>query len=353
MTVDTAFGTARGEVLPRCFLHVPKCGGTSIHAALETALPAGALAPRRMDTSILCGSRELEHVPASTRKIVVASREELHSIEGYRAISGHFSLPTLLEVTAAPWIGTVLREPRARLLSLYLYWRQPKVFDMWRPYSNDRYALQPLHRFVAEPRVAPAIDNQVCRMLLAGDPRIPSAGFISDTDVAGIATDAIGRLDSLGFVGVLELGEQAWRGLSRLFEVTLAPRRMNVAGEEAGPLPATPGHRLITSEGLGLIEQRSAADRVVYRHALALAGVCTEDQRQLEQSAFVSQLVQLGDLLGRSAGMLPDRDRAVERARIALDQRDQLYAQVRELRDHLDVTEDVVRNLESELRDRR
>jgi hypothetical protein len=61
--------------------------------------------------------------------------------------------------------------------------------------------------------VALAIDNQICRMLLYGDPRIPHEGFIASDDIDAVASDALAQLDTLGSVGVLELGDSAGEDL--------------------------------------------------------------------------------------------------------------------------------------------
>jgi hypothetical protein len=44
-------GSGDRRMPPKCFLHVPKSGGSSVHAALELALAPGSLAPRRFDSA--------------------------------------------------------------------------------------------------------------------------------------------------------------------------------------------------------------------------------------------------------------------------------------------------------------
>ncbi len=285
---------------PLCFMHVPKSGGMSFHAALEAALPQGALAPRRMDISTFCGFREFDLLQPAARSLIAVDDEEIGSLRRCRVVSGHFSLTALLRITAAPAIGTVLREPRARVISLYTYWRTPKLFDQLLPYRVQDFALRPFASFLAEPQAAPAVDNQVCRMLLYGDRRIPCDDFIAPSDIDAIASDAIVRLDSLGFVGALELGSDTWDGLGRLFGLKLKPRSLNVTGETYRPLAAPPGERLLTADALDLLEQRNAADRIVFDHALARAGIRGRKRLRLAESSFADQLVRLRDMLGHS-----------------------------------------------------
>ena len=298
------------ERSPCCFMHIPKSGGMSFNAALEAALPAGSLAPWRMDSSTFCGFCEFDLLGSSVRDLIAADGEEMRSLRRYRAVSGHFSLTSLLQIATAPAIGTVLREPRARAISLYVYWRTPKLFDQLLPYSAHEHARGSLDQFLVEPRVAPAIDNQVCRMVLHGDARIPHKGFIAEADVEAIAADAIALLDTLGFVGVLELGSSAWNGLAELFGVSLEPQTVNVTGETCRPVAAPAGARLFTAETLQLLEQRNAADQIVYSYALSLQGMHEREGQQIAESALAAQLVRLGDLLGSSAARLAEQDTA-------------------------------------------
>jgi hypothetical protein len=293
---------------PRCFLHIPKSGGASVHAALEEALPGGSLAPRRMDTSTFCDFRDFELLKPVLRDLVAANRQEIQALRRYRAVSGHFSLPTMLQITVASAIGTVVREPRARLISLYLYWRTPKIFDAWLPYSIEKHVLRPLDQFLGEPRVAAATDNQMCRMLLHGDARIPSGGFIASRDIDAIASEAISKLDTLGFVGVLELGDRMWKGLARLFDVELEPKILNATGDQGTPIVPLSNKWPILTNMLDLLARRSAADRIVYDHALTLAGVDKHERLRLTESAFAGQLIRMGDLIGASAAALAERN---------------------------------------------
>lgn len=135
-------------------------------------------------------------------------------------------------------------------------------------------------------------------MLLHGDPRLPESGFATSSDLEAIARDAIDRLNTLGFVGVLELGAIAWQGVAKLFGVTLNPIRVNVTREQVTPNPVPPSAELITHDALDLIIRRNAADMIVYDHVLTRAGMETSLQQQLTDSIFSHQLVQAGDLLG-------------------------------------------------------
>jgi hypothetical protein len=309
---------SRCVTTPTCFLHVPKCAGSSVHAALEAALPPGSLAPRRFDRAVFTDFCDFGLLPPDARELIALEDGEVQALARYRAVSGHFSLSTLLRIADPAAIGTVLREPRARLLSLFTYWRVPSIDDFWAPYLMSDQARRPLCEFLTEPRLAPVVDNQICRMLLYGDPRLPAARFAAQADVESIALDAAERLEALGFVGCVECGEQVWRGLAELFGVRLEPARVNATDELDRPLAAAPGERLLAGETLELLELRTAADRLVYDHALARTGAGVEERARIAQGAFAQQLVKLGDLVGHSAARLvglQGQERTVEELR--------------------------------------
>ncbi len=292
---------ARSMPGPCCFMHIPKSGGVSIHTALEFALPSNYLAPQRFDTSVFCDFNEFDSLCPETRAEIAVTEDEKKLLATYPAVSGHFSLPTLSQITEPSSIVTILREPRARLISLYIYWRIPEIYERWNPYRVDMHALRPLAEFLSEPRLAAVTDNQICRMLLHGDPRVPRANFIASTDVESVALDAIKRLNTLGFVGLLELGDSAWKGAARLFGVKLDPIETNVAGEGPRPIRARSGENSLTIDAFNLIEDRNAADVVVYEHALTLAGLDSNEHRRFKDRIFAQQLVKFGDLIGSSS----------------------------------------------------
>jgi len=273
----------------------------SIHTALESALPSNYLAPQRFDTSVFCDFNEFDSLCPETRAEIAATEDEREILGTYNVVSGHFSLPTLSQITDPSSIVTILREPRTRLISLYVYWRIPEIYERWNPYRVDVHALRPLSEFLSEPYLAPVTDNQICRMLLYGDSRVPSANFIAKTDIETVALDAIKRLSTLGFVGLLELGDGAWRGTERLFDVKLDPIETNVAGEGLWPIRVPADEKLMTVDAFDLIEDRNAADLIVYEHVLTSAGLGSDERRRFRDRIFAQQLVRLGDLLGSSS----------------------------------------------------
>jgi hypothetical protein len=318
-------------------MHVPKSAGSSVHVALERALPPGTMSSKVMDTSVFCcGFRDFDAFDPDLRAVLAVGRGEIAALSAYRVISGHFSLSSLLGLTSASEIATVLREPRARVLSNYAYWRlfSPASRSSYGGYQALDHARRPLDEFLTEPLVARATDNLVCRMLLGDDSRIPEVGFIAASDVAVVAEDAIGVLETLGYVGVLELGDSIWEGLSGFFGVPLSPICVNTTASYAETADAPALHHPVTLDTLRLLETRTAADAIVYRHALDAAGCSGQHANRLQAAAFASELVRIGDVAGTFAAQFRVRGRTIEELVGRVQHNDAEVQQEREQLEH-------------------
>ena len=282
-------------------MHVHKSGGTSIHASLERALPPGSLSPLRMEPGAALGSfAEFDRLAPEQRARVAVTEEERESLGRHRAIVGHFSLPLLSRFAPPERIGTVLREPRARLISHYLYLRfKVALRTLWHPYDLPALADGTLAELLAAPRVAALTDNLTCRMLLRGDDRIRDDAFIDEPDLEPIAEAAWERLAELGLVRILEAPDDVWSGLGELFGVELEPARSNVTASDgiwpgAVPVPPFGG-----DETLAPLERRTRADAVLYRRAAErLYGAEAVDR--LAEAAYAEQLVVYGSYTARA-----------------------------------------------------
>ena len=294
-SLDAELGDRAAADRPTCFLHVPKSGGESIHAALRAALPEGSLAAQRLDRT---GIRIFVELPGpnefdgSDYKVLALTSDDIKSMAGRRAVSGHFSLGTLQQITHPSRIATIFREPRARLLSLYSFFRAPGVRDFWSPFGSGLLSgtERPLHEFLSDPVYARATDNQVSRMLLDGDVRIPDADFIAEVDRTPLAELAQRRVDSLGFVGILETGDMVWEGFSQIFGVELRQVEINVTGAPeigAGPTP-TPASD--PQAALRSFERRTEVDRILYENALARTCGSHAQARRFADRAFARQV---------------------------------------------------------------
>lgn len=275
----------------------------------------GAIGPKRQDSTLLCGFTDFDRLDDGIRQLLAVDSDEITALGDHPVVSGHFSLPTLLQVTPPSAIATVVREPRARLLSHYAYWRlSTGLRKIWRGYPALELALRPLDEFLGEPRIAQATDNLLCRMLLFGDPRIPELDFIADP--LAVADSAIDALATLGFVGAVELEEPMWCGLSEFFGVPLSATFVNTTASESIGSDAPALELEVGAQTLELIESRTAADALVYRHVLHSAGLTRPAAEQLGSAAFANELVRLGNITGLSA--TESRARAREVAELGL-----------------------------------
>jgi hypothetical protein len=283
---------------PRCFMHVPKSAGSSVTESLRNALPEGAVSPLRHDVSNLCGVTDFDALPPVLREILVADRRDLEQIAASDVVCGHFSLPLLRRVTSIASIATILREPRSRLLSLYAYWAVEDL-SFCHPYDAHLRASQSLGDFLDDAFVAPVTDNQVCRMLLRGDPRIPEEGFIAPADAETLAANCVELLDGFGFVGIQERSRAAWEGLSAFFGVELMPERVNVTGDlhRTQRCPSVRG--TVGADTFATIDARTEVDRRIYDVFLQRDPKAAADAGRIAEVAYMRQLIELGAVLGR------------------------------------------------------
>jgi hypothetical protein len=361
-------------------MHVPKSAGTSVLVALERALSPDIISPKRQDMSLFCGGvSDAEMLDPGARALLVVDSGEIERLAEYPIVTGHFSLSTLLGITDAASIATVLREPRSRVLSNYAFWRlSSDLHHEWREYLALKHAQRPLDEFLAEPLVARATDNLVCRMLLDGDDRIPKLGFICSEDVDALASRAIAVLGTLGFVGILELGESLWNGLSGFFGASLAPVHVNTTASHGKTSDAPAASPEISTRTLSLLDARTAADAIVYREALRAAGRSARSAERLGAAAFASELVRFGDVAGSFAsesrglaqtigelrqqlsrmdderqGAAEEQQRTTDELQRTTDARQRTAEELRRARELLLSTEHLLRQAEAELRNHR
>lgn len=309
---------------PMCFMRVPKSGGSNITVALGRALRPEAICPRAFDTSLFGDFSDFDALGPHVRARVAVTEEEVAELLAYDFVSGHFSLPTLLSVTSPKRVATVLREPRARLLSHYAYMRLRRsvVRDIWRFWPDEGPGTgRSVDEFLTDPMLAPHTDNIVCRMLLGPGARIPETGFIAPSELREVAADGLAALDTLGYTGVLETGDRVWDGLSEFVGVPLAPNRANERTSWVEFSDARPVDCVITAHTLRLLEARTAADAVVFKQAV-LAGGCSRDQADhLRATAFASELVRLGNVIGTSSVEARERGQRIDDLTLQLDLR--------------------------------
>lgn len=188
---EPAEDDARSGVVPEhviVFLHVPKCGGTSLHDWMSEVLAPGVLSPERNRLPL-----ELE-------------LERLAALQQYRVFSGHFDVVDLRSFPGPQRRFTVLRDPVDMLVSLYDFWRAHddefiEAHDLVGPRLASRLSFE---EFVSDvdPRIVPDLDNTIVRTFTG---LIRTNEPIADADTAlAEAIDVVGALDHVGHVDRLD-----------------------------------------------------------------------------------------------------------------------------------------------------
>lgn len=256
--LDSHAAQGPGDVLsvwngrPVAFLHIEKTAGMSVSHALETQFHPTQINP---DALAACPDADMRR---------------------YALVRGHFDLPTLRRIDPDRFVLTFLREPRARILSLYHYWRSyaPELLADLHPGARMAAGM-PLLDWLREgsDELRDAIDNHYVRRLLGAYAWAPGGDRLR-LDPSG-CLDAAGReLDGLGFVGVTEAMEPSMRALGRTLGFTrpvTAPRVNVTAANEAGP-GATFRHvarEPMTPEIEAELDRLTALDRVLHARARA------------------------------------------------------------------------------------
>lgn len=254
------------------YLHVPKTAGSSVTQALRAAIAAADAAehvhrwvsPYVMDRTLYGTFDRFDE----TRRHYMVHTGRPEELAACDVVIGHYSLHSLTRGRSPTDVAIVLREPVARTISHYRYWRSWSEADhaSWDPYDASRRAVRlDLADFVDDPAVAPQVDNVVARMLLTPHPLVPIDGFIADDDHEQVTTDALVALRSLGFVDTLERADRCWEALSDWLGAPLAVGRTNVT-------PTGPGDDAGGTEpaAVDAVRRRTRIDHAVWTAAAAM-----------------------------------------------------------------------------------
>lgn len=260
MTTRPGSRIAAAEIVRRlAYLHVPKAAGTALTSAIEKNLGQGSLSPVRFDRAVFGPFDQFDELAPAIRAAVATNEAELEALREARFVAGHFFLSSLARFFELGEIFTVLREPRARLLSQYDFWRlqTPEENALWAPYDLPAAAQQAFARFLEDPKAASSTDNVVCRLVLGPDERFSAERFIDPADAAALADEAIGRLRELRYVAVVEAEAPGFAGLREALGLTQDVGEENV-GRGGGRTP-------VDSHLDSLLKRRTIVDTEIYR----------------------------------------------------------------------------------------
>jgi hypothetical protein len=187
------------------------------------------------------------------------------------AVAGHLSPSTTRARFAELRQLTLLREPRTRIVSHWLYWRAQTNLSMrgwgdWVAYV--KLARASLGYFLDDPDAAFATDNVITRFLVWPHPVIPDDDFIDEAHDQELVELALATLEGFDFVGVIEDQLVAER-LARRLDTELVPIR-----SAESPFLRRPGNGDIAGQchdatATELLERRSRLDAVLWDHVAA------------------------------------------------------------------------------------
>ncbi len=237
------------------FLHVEKCAGTTLHAMLAPHFPADRICPERQDQ---------------------LGDWTINELARYSLFSGHFDLACCRSIPGPLRLLTMLREPKARLLSLYYFWKSHRPHP-----QRDLYDLLRLARacsaeeFFSHPTVVRhwsirnAITGQMTRT--SSTTLSPDALIMREPEAAlELAWRALREFAAFGIVERFEASRLLFNRVLDLQMQPIAPQQvlseLVSSNEEFVRVPREPpGERL-----LALLDPLTDIDRVLYARARAL-----------------------------------------------------------------------------------
>ena len=292
------------------YLHLPKAAGTSIRAAFAAYYPQADTVPYSFDRHLFGDDPRIDEI---REPLFLGDPDELR---GYRYMEGHWALPTMTAVFEPSEIVCVLREPRARFLSHYTFWRgwPDSMHELWEPYGAARLAQLTLSAYCREPAIAHQADNLVTRLVLGPHPLIPNDAHIDSGDVDAVAGEACRRLDELGYVDVLERGDDVYRDLETWFGSPLDRQRLNETDLAFGP-PVDLAD-LADPKTLALVHDRNASDLQIWLHVADQRGLDARTARSKADASFGSAIAKVAAAHAQPAPPDPSARHPLDRAPI-------------------------------------
>jgi hypothetical protein len=277
-------------------LHIPKCAGTSIMDSIVLGAGPGRHVAG-FDRCLFGDFQQFESIPKMMRSVIYLDKADLPP--DAVTVMGHFSFNTLRGRYPDADFAIFLREPMARLLSHWTYWRALTWFSLrhWGAEWSARLKLArlPLEKFLSHPDIACQTDNIVTRMLVWPHRLIPEDAFIDPANDEALLAAAWENLEQFGFAGITERGSAVYREFSdwlgfRLELPTLNPARKMRRSRR------TRLNAELTPAAFNLLGERSRLDARLWK-ALAARKMCETDAANLQNHAFLQAVARFSILL--------------------------------------------------------
>ncbi len=231
--IVASVGTVRERI---GYLHIPKAAGSSgtealVRAANAAQRPDGrpvTVCPAVFDRSLYGGFDDFASFDDTRRWMVFEGPVE--GLADFDVVAGHYNAQSLCNGRSTDDLVVLFREPRARLISLYTYWRSWTEAEHagWGGYDASRHAVDlDWADFLVDESIAPQIDNVAARLVLGTHRLIPRDSFIDPRDLDEVTRDATAALMRFGHVDVIENGAECWQRLAQWSGLVLDVARRN------------------------------------------------------------------------------------------------------------------------------
>lgn len=246
---------------PVAFMHIEKTAGSSVMSFLERRYALTQIMPL---AETAAASTEALRDPAS---------------QSFALVHGHYDFPTLETVAPGRLIVTFLREPAARILSAYRYWRSRQLSSAIDDINLAAVmaARLDLPDFLRSnlPEIRNQIDNAYVRRL-TGLSATETEDPLQTNPVAAL-DQALAALDRFAFVGITERMDESLAGLAARLGLLPPARtfRINTSDENPATFPAdfVPVARMETTPDITAeLHRLTRLDGVLYRAALRRLG---------------------------------------------------------------------------------
>ncbi|MTI64699.1 sulfotransferase family 2 domain-containing protein [Methylophaga sp.] len=239
----------KGKVV---FLHIPKTGGTTLHNLISESFPKPRICPERFNNLISLDKSELD---------------------SYGFFSGHYDWRNVEHIPGNKKVITILRNPRARILSLYHFWRSHtwqhiNQHNLGGPRQAKTYDLE---KFLSldDPAVVANIDNALTRNLIgrvfAGSKR----EFLYPE--AEVVDRAIHNLETLHALGVLEYTRFSVEKILRSLDIEpplQIPRERDSSSFEGTPAMEKVEKQSVSLASESILYELTKYDDAIYQYVL-------------------------------------------------------------------------------------